>query len=279
MKNSPLVSVIIPAYNHELYIEEALQSVIDQTYKNIEFIIINDGSTDRTAERIEKFIKINQDKNIQFVNKQNEGVCKTMNKGLAMATGDYVAFLASDDLWLPDRISIQLEFMEKNKNIGMVFSDAWFFRFNTKTNIKWSDYKTGIRKYFKNGIQNIDMYTLLLTKPMIPALTVMIRKNVLDVVGFFDANLVAEDDEMWLRIAREYPIAYVDVPLALYRMHDGNSSSNTRLGIKCMVQTISKHLRMEPLNNQPIMCFAIVNRLAFNLLVNRFRKMFIKKDV
>ena len=72
MKNSPLVSVIMPAYNHELYIEEALQSVINQTYKNIEFIIINDGSRDSTAEIIEKFIKKNQDKSIQFINKQSE---------------------------------------------------------------------------------------------------------------------------------------------------------------------------------------------------------------
>jgi alpha-1,3-rhamnosyltransferase len=91
MKNNPLVSVIIPAYNHEMYIEEALQSVINQTYKNIQFIVIDDGSTDRTAEIIEKFIKNNPDKNIQFIRKQNEGVCKTLNRGLALATGDYIA--------------------------------------------------------------------------------------------------------------------------------------------------------------------------------------------
>lgn len=276
MKNSPLVSVIIPAYNHELYIEEALQSVINQTYKNIQLIVINDGSTDGTAEIIGKFTNINQDKNIQFVNKKNEGVCKTLNRGLAMATGDYVAFLASDDLWLPDRVSIQLEFMEKNKNIGMVFSDAWFLRLNTKTNVKWSDYKSGIRKCFKNDIQNTNMYTLLLTKPMIPALTVMIRKSVFDVVGFFDERLIAEDDEMWLRIAREYPIAYVDTPLAFYRMHNGNNSSNNILMIKCMVQVMRKHLMMKPLSNQPIKCVAIVSRLAINILVSWFRKMVIK---
>ena len=149
LKHNPLVSVIMPAYNHELYIKEALQSVINQTYKNIEFIIINDGSTDRTVEIIEKFIKNNQDRNIQIVNKQNEGVCKTMNIGLAMATGDYIAFLASDDKWIEKKIEAQVAFMESNKNIGLVCSDAFFTKFNLDTNIKWSNYKEGIDQYFK----------------------------------------------------------------------------------------------------------------------------------
>lgn len=272
MKNSPLVSVIIPAYNHEMYIEEALQSVINQTYKNIEVIIINDGSTDSTAEILEKFIKNNQDKNIQFVDKQNEGVCKTLNMGLAMATGDYVAFLASDDLWLPDKISMQLEFMEKNKNVGMVFSDAWFLRFNTKTDIKWSDHKHGINKYFQNCIQNTNMYTLLLTHAIIPAVTVMIRKTVLEEVGFFDDSLLYEDKDMWLRIARVYPIAYIDRPLALYRLHNNNISNNSLFMIRGLIQTTSKHLKMEPFKNKPIMRFFIVSRLVFNILIHRIKK-------
>lgn len=272
MKHNPLVSVIIPAYNHELYIEEALQSVVNQTYPNIELIVINDGSTDGTAGIIEKFIQVNNERNIQYVNKENEGVCKTLNKGLNMSTGDYVAFLASDDLWLPDRVSIQLEFMEQNQNIGMLFSDAWFLRFNSQTDIKWSDYKQGINNYFKNGIQNTDMYMLLLTRAIIPALTVLIKKQVLDKVGFFDENLVYEDDDMWLRIAREYPIAYIDMPLALYRLHDSNISNNTRFMIKGMVQTLKKHLRMKPLKQKPIKGFVIITRLAFNIAINRIIK-------
>jgi len=91
LKNNPLVSVIMPAYNHELYIEEALKSIINQTYKNIELIIINDGSTDRTAEIIKKFVKFNQDKNIQFVNKQNEGVLN-VNSGEELTVREEVDF-------------------------------------------------------------------------------------------------------------------------------------------------------------------------------------------
>ena len=201
MKNGPLVSVIIPAYNLNMYIEEALKSVINQAYDNIELIVIDDGSTDCTPAIIENYIKNNPDKNIRFIRKENEGVCKTMNLGLSMAAGEYIAFLASDDLWLEDRLSRQLEFMEKNLNVGMVFSDAWFLQHHTKTDIKWSDYKPEIRKYFKNCIQNTNIYTLLLTQAIIPALTVMIRRNVFTEVGFFDENLIYEDDDMWLRIA------------------------------------------------------------------------------
>ena len=151
MKYNSLVSVIMPAFNHELYIEEALQSIGNQTHKNIELIVINDGSTDRTAGIIEEYVKKNSDKNIKYLNKRNEGVCKTLNKGLEMSTGDYIAFLASDDLWLPERLAIQLKFMENNKNIGMVFADTWFLNFTSKTNSKWSDYKPQIKNYFKNG--------------------------------------------------------------------------------------------------------------------------------
>jgi alpha-1,3-rhamnosyltransferase len=174
MKHDPLVSVIMPAFNHELYIEEALQSIGDQTHQNIELIVVDDGSTDRTAEIIEAYIKKNSGMNIRCLHKRNEGICRTLNKGLEMSTGDYVAFLASDDLWLPDRLAIQLDFMENNKNIGMVFADAWLLDRTRKTNSKWSDYKPQVKKYFKNGIQNADLYGLLLTQPLVPALTVLI---------------------------------------------------------------------------------------------------------
>lgn len=272
MQDNPLVSVIIPAYNHELYIEEALQSVIDQTYPNIELIVINDGSTDGTAKVITDFISRHQNHNIQFINKQNEGVCKTLNKGLEMSTGEYVAFLASDDLWLSDRVSIQVRFLEKNENIGMVFSDAWFLRFTTKTDIKWSNYKPGISSYFKNGIQNEDMYILLLTHAIIPALTVMIRKQILKEVGFFDENLVYEDYDMWLRIAMQYPLGYINQPLAFYRMHGTNISNNTGFMIRGMFQTIRKHFGINPLKHKPIKKIMIISLLIYNLCVNRFKK-------
>ena len=272
MKYNSLVSVIMPAFNHELYIEEALQSIGNQTHKNIELIVINDGSTDRTAQMIEEYIKKNSDKNIKYLNKRNEGVCKTLNKGLEISTGDYIAFLASDDLWLPDRLAIQLEFMENNKNIGMVFADTWFLNFTSKTNSKWSDYKPQIKNYFKNGIQNTDLYALLLTQPLVPALTVLIRKQVLLEVGFFDEDLVYEDHDLWLRIAMNYPVGYIHQPLAFYRIHGANISNDTGFMIRGMFQTVKKHLNMGSFKNKTMKKMKVICLLTFNLLVNRLKK-------
>jgi len=272
MKCDPLVSVIMPAFNHELYIAEALQSIGNQTHKNIELIVINDGSTDGTTEIIEEYVKKNSDKNIKYLHKRNEGVCKTLNKGLEMSTGDYIAFLGSDDLWLPDRLAIQLEFMENNKNIGMVFADTWFLDFSKKTNNKWSDYKPRIKNYFKNGIQNTDLYALFLTQPLVPALTVLIRRQVLLEVGFFDEDLVYEDHDLWLRIALKYPLGYIDQPLAFYRIHGANISNDTGFMIRGMFQTVKKHLGMGAFKNKTLKKTKIICLLAFNLLVNRLKK-------
>lgn len=272
MTSNPLVSVIVPAYNHEKYITDCLRSVVEQSYKNLELIVLNDGSTDTTEELIKLFIEENSLTNIRFISKKNEGVCKTLNKGLEIAKGKYVAFLASDDMWEPKKLEIQVDFMERNDNIGLVFSDAWFQKFNEKTHIKWSDYKTNMDRYFKNGIQNADMYFLLLTRPIIPALTVMVRKQIFDEIGGFDEALVYEDDDMWLRIALKYPLAYINEPLACYRMHDSNISNNALFMLKGMVQTIKKHFNIEPLRSQLFKRQCIMTRLIINILISRLKK-------
>lgn len=277
MKNSPLVSVIIPAYNHEMYIEEALQSVINQTYKNIQLIIINDGSTDGTGDIIVNFIRNNNNFNIAYLSKSNEGICRTLNKGLLLAKGKYVAFLASDDMWTSDRIEKQVHLMEENANIGLVFSDYYFIRLNQITHIKGTDYKPIIKKCFINNIQNMNMYEKLLTDDIIPALTVLIRKECFDKVGGFDNNLKAEDHDMWLRIAKAFPMAFIDEPLAYYRIHDSNVSNNHASidGIRTFFSVIKKQYNEEPLKHQYIKKFILYFKLCYTLLKNRLYKTFI----
>lgn len=272
MKNNPLVSVIIPAYNHEMYIEEALQSVINQTYKNIQFIVIDDGSTDRTAEIIEKFIKNNPDKNIQFIRKQNEGICKTLNKGLALATGDYIACLASDDKWIENKLDEQVTFMVNNRNIGLVCSDAYFTKFNQDTNLKWSDYKAGMDQYFKKGIQNCNMHEVLLARPLICAVTVMLRRSIFNEVDYFDEQLPGEDTDMWLRVARKYPIGYINQPLVYYRMHGANISNNSLFLIRGLFMILRKHFREEPLRHTPLKKIKILVTLFVNVTATKIKR-------
>lgn len=272
MEDETLVSIIIPAYNHEKYIEAALQSIAKQTYKNIETVVIDDGSTDGTAKKIREFITSNPEMQIFFLSKKNEGVCQTLNIGIDHARGEYLCFLASDDIFLPKKIASQVEFLEQNLAIGMVFSDAIFLRFNEKSNTKWSDYKPGIKSLFRNGIQNVNMYRILITRAIIPALTVMVRRSVIEEIGKFDNNLSYEDDDMWLRISERYPIAYIDEPLALYRMHGNNVSNNSKFMIKGMLETVSKHYRNGLYSNKPLMKILLLIQLLLNTIYYRLKR-------
>lgn len=240
--NLPLVSVIVPAYNHECFVEKCLNSIIAQTYKNMQIIIINDGSTDNTEKCIQDFMKkINFP--IEFVSKDNEGICKTLNLGIQLSKGEYIATIASDDIWLPEKLAKQIDFLENNQNIGLVYSDIFFLKKDGNTELKFTDYKSEIRKCFLNGIQNAQMYYTLLTENIIIANTVMIRKKCLDTVGYYDENIKFEDYDMWLRFAQKYPIGFIDEPLAYYRIHDDNISHNSKFMISETYKALKKQYK------------------------------------
>lgn len=241
----PLVTVIIPAYNHEKYIEECLESVINQTFPNLEIIVINDGSKDNTDETIRRLIA-RKSRSITYLSKENEGLCKTLNLGLEMAHGKYLSFIASDDVWLPSRIEEGVLLLESNRNIGMVFSDAFFANFDEKSAVRYSEYKPKIKKLFKNSIQNSDIYEAMLVENIVLALTVLIRKECIDNVGIFDESLEYEDYDMWLRVSNKYPIAYIDKPLAFYRIHDNNVSNNSKIMLRGALQSIRKQYKSGP---------------------------------
>jgi alpha-1,3-rhamnosyltransferase len=276
VEQCPLVNVLVPAYNHEQYVEEALQSVVDQTYKNIELIVINDGSTDGTSGVIKKYIENNPEPRITFLEQTNEGICKTLNRGLKHAKGKYIAVLASDDLWSPDKIEKQVQLMERNDNIGLVFSDHYFMRGREITNIKATDYKPNIRKCFIKSIQNVNIYERLMIENIIPALTVLMRRDCIDKMGGFDTNLIAEDFDMWLRMAKEYPFAYIDEPLAFYRIHETNLSNRVMSfwGIKLIMKILIKQYRDLPLKNQPFRVAYLFVRFWLTITLNRLKKAF-----
>ena len=275
--NNPLVSVIIPAYNHEKYIIDCLKSVINQTYSNIEIIVINDGSTDSTERVIREFIN-STDIDIDFISKKNEGICKTINKGLNIAKGKYISFLASDDMFAPQMIKKQVEFMENNKNISLVCTDAYFINIDKLTNKKYTDYKPIIKKCFKNGIQNKDIYEVLLTGNIIIALTTLIRRECFEVLGLFDETLKYGDYDMWLRIAQEYPIGFIDEPLGYYRIHDINfSNKNLLVYLRTTIQILRKQFGEEPIKNKHIKKIVVLINFLNNIIKNRSNKKFLFK--
>ena len=273
--NNPLVSVIVPAYNHEKYIIDCIKSVINQTYSNIQIIVINDGSTDSTERVIKEFIN-STNSDINFISKRNEGICKTLNKGLNLAKGKYISFLASDDMFAPQVIEKEVKFMENNKSIGLVYTDAYFINFNKITNKKYTDYKPIIKKCFKKGIQNKNIYEVLLTDNIILALSILIRKECFELLGPFDESIQFEDYDMWFRIAKEYPIGFIDEPLCYYRIHDMNfSNQNLLMYLRTTIRILRKQFGQEPLKNKHIKKTIILFKFFCTLLKNRINKKFI----
>lgn len=242
----PLVTVIVPAYNHERWINRCLVSIFDQTYDSLQILVIDDGSTDGSRAEIEKTIAECSTRHVDFFSKKNEGLCATLNLGISRAKGKYVEIIASDDEWLPDKTSAQVAFLEHHEDIGLVFSDAIFLNFDRQLDRTWSSYKPVLRKIFKNGQAKGDVSEKVLIDTFIPALTVMMRKSVLDAVGPYDSRLPYEDDDMWYRISRISSIGYIDKALAKYRIHGSNISSNSIFMLRGYFATIRKHISSPP---------------------------------
>lgn len=276
MKSEPLISVIVPAYNHEDYVTECLESLAAQTYPNMEVLVIDDGSKDGTKATIETFLQVTNRPVFSFVSRPNAGLCATLNEGLSKAKGDYIAFIASDDIWLPEKLSRQILYMEENPGTGLVFSDAYIMRGTKQTNEKWTDYKRMLRNFFYQGRALPGVYERLMIYTFIPALTVILRKSVLDTVGYFDERLAYEDDDMWLRFARKTDLAFIDEPLATYRMHATNISNSKYFMLKGYAQTIRKHLGEEPLKSRPLWAVKIILHAIFAIIISRIKKIILR---
>jgi hypothetical protein len=208
MSHSPLVSVVIPAYNASRWIGEALESVLAQDFTDYEIIVVDDGSTDDTARVVETYRE-----RVRCIRKPNGGVSSARNVGIRAGGGAYVAFLDADDLWTSDKLRLQLEVLTRNE-VAWVYSDAWAF--DGESGVVLHRLGKVVRQY--DG----DILEALFVKNCIPSPTPVIRRSVFEHIGCFDeaAKLsIGEDLCMWLKIAAEYPIALVPVPLAYYRVH------------------------------------------------------------
>lgn len=236
----PLVSVIVPAYNHENFVLDSINSIIDQDYPYVELIVINDGSKDNTHSMIEKITPLCKSRFVRFeyVNQENQGLSKTLNQGVLWSQGEFITVLASDDIMKPYKISFLLSALRKSSNdVGLAYGDAEFINNEgCKINLDnegnpcsisdgWGSFiQFYIRKRsnIKIGINTFD-YSELLKGNFLPAMSVMWRKDVLVKVGMFTPNIMIEDWDLWLRMAKETKAIYVDSILASYRWHQNNT--------------------------------------------------------
>jgi glycosyltransferase involved in cell wall biosynthesis len=212
--STPLVSIITPIYNGKQYISETIKSALAQTYKNFELLLINDGSTDNSAEIIRSYFN---DERIIYIEQKNSGVASARNTAIRVAKGKYIGFLDQDDLWHKNKLEEQVAILENDENIALIHSKQDFIDSQgNEINFNWIIGGTG------------DCFADIFIKNKIAVLTVLIRKTILDEIGLFNEQLSGADDyEMWLRVTLRHPIKYLDIPLATYRFHDNNISKNS----------------------------------------------------
>lgn len=204
----PLVSIIIPMYNCEKFIQETLDSVLSQTYKNFEVIAVNDGSTDGTLQIVSQIAK--SDNRIICISQDNSGVSASRNKAIQLSKGEYIAFLDHDDIWLPDKLENQVPFFQQNSKIGFVFSNAIYFNEEGKNTLLY-------RKSPPTG----RIFGKLLMHSFLCVSTVILRRDCLfGLKELFDNRLcLGEELDIFLRLLYKWDAAYVDKTLVRYRLH------------------------------------------------------------
>lgn len=231
MSQPAVVTVIVPNYNHGAFVGQALASVFAQTWKNLDVLVIDDGSTDSSAEALQPWIA----RGVRVIHQHNEGASAARNRGIELARGEYIAFLDADDLWpQPDMLELALHLFQQNPDLGWTFGDAQPFRAplgTTATPPVFIDapYLLSGGYYTQSGItaerKTVTPHDLCNNdRFFIPTGTLVIRRQCFRDVGGFDTQLkMFEDTDMWLRLLK-YPVAFFPCVLLHRRVHDSNIS-------------------------------------------------------
>jgi glycosyltransferase involved in cell wall biosynthesis len=217
----PLVSIICACYNQSKFVIESLESVKNQTYKNIEIVIWDDVSKDNSVEKIEHWISNNPQLKITFTkNIENKGICKSLNEAQSLTKGKYIQLLALDDILLPDKISTHVKILENStENEALVFSDAYLM--NEESEIYQNKFLAYHKRYLSLKTENY--FEELLKGNFIPVMSILFKKKILNEIGKWDENLSFEDYDMLLRIAKRYDFIFDEKPSVKYRFHENNT--------------------------------------------------------
>jgi len=217
--NNPLVSVVIPVYNGEQFIAECLESVYNQTYRPLEIIIVDDGSNDNSIDVMNQ-IPIEK----KIIQQKNGDVSRARNVGVNNATGEFVAFMDQDDIWLPQKVEQQVQIFRQNLNVDLVFTDLIKLFPNGKQHHAKDKHKIAL------FLTDENLFATLSRKNVLMPSAVMIRKSSFIAAGSFDESFkTCGDYELWLRMAAlGMKFRYVPEPLILYRYHEKCSSKQTK---------------------------------------------------
>jgi glycosyltransferase involved in cell wall biosynthesis len=254
---SPLVSIICLCYNHERFVREAIESVFVQTYHNIQIIIVDDHSTDRSGSIINELIRVHSRK-VEFLSlMENVGNCKAFNQGLKLVDGDFVIDFSTDDVMLPDRVEKQVDFFLKQKeDVGVVFTDAIYI--NENGELIRNHYEYLYKKNLIDHIPSGDIFPDVLTTYFISSPTMMVRKKVMDTLQGYDENLSYEDFDFWVRASRNFQFAFLNLKTTKVRKsQDSMSTGWYKKGDKQLHSTFVVCLKAEKLCRNEQDCDAL----------------------
>lgn len=207
------VSVVIPTFNRGAFVGHAIESVLAQTYKDYEIIVVDDGSTDGTKNRVKEF-----GKQVRYIYQQNRGPSAARNTGILNAKGQYIAFCDSDDRFLPDKLKKQMEYIRKHPHCRFLYT--WYY------NVNQQGKRTKLRKPMFCKSREHLQYALFTRRFTIRTSTVLIHKKCFKKAGLFNEEyLYSQDWDMWLRLAAHYQGECLEEPLSEYWLHNDNRSS------------------------------------------------------
>ncbi|MEO9525137.1 glycosyltransferase family 2 protein [Marinobacter alexandrii] len=232
-KDDPLVSVVIATFNMGQYLPEAVDSVLSQTWKNLEVIVVDDGSTDATADQMARF---KADPRVRYIQTENRGQPRAKNRGLGEAGGDFIGFCDADDLWHPDKLRIQMPMFEDD-SVGVVYSDVSYIDQNGDGLSKPQPYRR-----HSGSVTNY-----LVIKNFVPFGTAVIRRACIERNGGFDELLpMGIDWDLWLRYSVDWAFQYSPEKTYVYRIWPGQMSNNYRGRYDNAFLILEKFLNLYP---------------------------------
>lgn len=246
-KEQPLVSVLVPLYNHEAYIGCCLDSILADTYSNKEIIVIDDGSRDNSAHVVRQWQKSHAHQlggEFTFVSRENQGISRTLNELITRSRGSYITFVSSDDFLLADSIRVRMDYLLANPAKGLVLCD-----YSVVDRDGAILYPSGIEGFYRGNkrcLTHDDLIAYeLIYRWSIAGPVYLYRKNVFREIGGYDEQLIVEDWDMCLKMAARDLVGFVNFPGAAYRLHGANVVSQPGMASKMLENQIATALRYE----------------------------------
>lgn len=226
------VSIILPCYNGAKWIRRTIESILVQNYRDFELIIVDDGSIDNSKGVITPFLR---EERIRYIYQKNQGFSGAINRGIRESKGTLIGFIGQDDLWLPDKLELQVKYFTEHQNISLVYSPYYSVDSEERiiNKIKASNFHSKKKSICKLFIINYVGFE-----------TVLVKKHCFDKVGLFDQRMIAcSDHDMWLRVAVYFDIGYLDIALVKKRQHGLQLSKNMEIVLKDEFLLVNKAIK------------------------------------